>query len=146
MRRLAEIFMWNVPYFRLSLTFAICLNLFSCSNKEYPDLSHLPLHYFDYERDCKRNNQCKSIGYGAGLCGDPVKNVGGYIVYSTSIGPENINRLKKLAKDSRYRSENCKAGLPCKDRILLEEVSGACTIHRKPALFCHNGKCRERDK
>ena len=139
----------RISYFRLSVTLLICFNLLSCSNKEYPDLSHLSLQYFDYERDCKRNNQCKSIGYGVSAsCAKTKSNVAGYIVYSTAIGHANIDRLKRLAEDSRDRSQDCKDGLgACKDRrVVLEEVTGGCTIHRKPALFCHNGKCPERNK
>ena len=147
MGRLTDNFIWNVSYFRLSLIFLICFNLFSCSNKEYPDLSHLPLHYFDYERDCKKDNQCKSIGYGGfGSCRNSKESVSGYIVYSTLIGPENISRLKKLAKDSRDSYQDCIADPKCRGRYVLEEVLPACSNHKVPTLFCHNGKCRKRSK
>jgi len=145
--RLKENSTRRVPYFRLSLTLMICFNLLSCSNKEYPDLSHLSLQYFDYERDCERNNQCKSIGYGVGgPCGNREKNLAGYIVYSTAIGPKNISRLKKLAKDSRKRRQDCRTDPKCKGQAVLEEVLPICRIPKKPTLFCHNGKCRKRIK
>ena len=146
MKVLKENSICGLPYFRLSLIFVFCCNLLSCSNKEYPDLSHLPLHYFDYERDCINDSQCKSVGWGGGRsCGTPEKSVAGYIVYSTSIGHKNIRRLKRLAKDSRDDYQKCRVDPKCRDSLLLEEVLPIC-LSKAPTLFCHNNKCRKRVK
>ena len=88
---------------KLLVTLMFSILMMSCSNKVYPDLSDYNLRDYAKEVACDHDRQCKSIGYGVGYsCGPTYEGgVAGFLIYSTKMGPKNIQRLKNLAKASR---------------------------------------------
>ena len=123
--------------------FFFCVLTSSCSNKQYPDLSHYSLYDYGNEDDCDNNRQCKAIGYGVGgSCGPTYEGgVAGFITYSTKIGSKNVRRLKALAAESRRDStyDVYKRNIFQMNEVALEECL---PIHYNiPNPKCINNKC-----
>ena len=115
-----------------------------CANKSYPDLSHYTIDDFlEYPAYCTDVAQCRYIGYGEQNYGCPSNPVfQGLIIYSTKIGPKNIQYLKALAKESRFFKDQSSVGekaLTLKASFELEECLGI--GNHKPKLMCVENKC-----
>ena len=72
---------------------------------------------------CKYDEDCQSINYGNVGC----SGLGGYIIYSTVIGEENINSLVKVATESQHTE-----GVGSGDGYSVCSPAGP----RKPLLYC----------
>ena len=134
----------GVTMLRLFYSISLLFLLSACSNKNYPDLSHYHLEGFiDEPAVCDRNSQCKYIGYGNANGGCPSNPVfRGFVIYSSKIGPANINHLKQLAFESSpwlHKKTLKKSSFYQSAEYELEECLPI--GNRKLKLMCMNNKC-----